>query len=60
MEWNSQMRISKEEFDEIQIMETKLTEEFHKIHTYEEFKKFRNKYKNYIFIDYFMWDPIKI
>lgn len=44
----------------VQIMETKLTKEFHKIHTYEEFKKFRNKYKDYIFIDYFMWDPIKI
>lgn len=54
------MKISKEEFDEIQIMETKLTKEFHKIHTYEEFKEFRDKYKDYIFIDYFMWDPIKI
>jgi len=38
-------------------LDRKLNEEFNKLKNYNEFIEFKNKYKDYIFIDYFIMEP---
>jgi len=51
------MKIGKKEFEHIQIMEDKLNKEFREINNWDKYLEFKNKYKDYIFIDYFIFDP---
>ena len=57
MEWNNKMKIGKKEFEYIQIMEDKLNKEFREINNWNKYLEFKNKYKDYLFIDYFIFDP---